>query len=478
MKDREFKINEEICYSLLNMLYVSDQNPLQRYLNQKKDNETNIHLDYVYKKEVVLGFKSKKKEQKRENDQLNPLTPISDGSLKIMDLKLGSSKNNLPDVKEQFTREISSIQCNIFSNDHPLNSYIKLCESLNWSNDSLYMDITNNLIVGLGEPNIVETSMTIHHTYGIPYIPGQAVKGMFRNYFLTKLIKDKKNSGQLDGFKKKISSVKLYEIIFGDILEKDNNQDDNRKGSVIFFDAFPYERCTISKDIMTPHYASYYSGSADSPRDTENPIPIPFYVVKNTTFVFHYGIRDEMIAKVTEMTDDKKLQADAGITVAELNLFIREHLQTALEEQGIGAKTSVGYGYLKNNQKMYEEEKKKLLKKKKEEQLKKAEIVQQKNEEANLAAMSEVEKLLYNTSALPEEQRSSRIPALLIDIDEWSIEDQQTIARYVKKYLQNVNKWFLKQTYASQSKKGKKNAKCVIKICSILDEELPVRSSS
>lgn len=34
------------------------------------------------------------------------------------------------------------------------------------------------LIIGLGGMHPQETSMTLHHIYGIPYIPGSAVKGV------------------------------------------------------------------------------------------------------------------------------------------------------------------------------------------------------------------------------------------------------------------------------------------------------------
>ena len=40
------------------------------------------------------------------------------------------------------------------------------------------------LIVGLGSENVQETNMTLHHIYGIPYIPGSAVKGVLRHWWL------------------------------------------------------------------------------------------------------------------------------------------------------------------------------------------------------------------------------------------------------------------------------------------------------
>lgn len=409
------------------MIFAYVENPLEKYLSLKNQ-EKNVHLDYIYKKEVVF----------RENNL----------TLQILDLNHDFFKKKSEySPPKQSGGKILEIQQYIFNDNHPIDSYKKLCDTLNWPNDSLYMDVSQNLVVGLGEPNVVETSLTIHHTYGIPYVPGQAIKGMFRNYFVTKLIQDIDKPHRLDVCKKEINSMKLYEFIFGDILRKDNGQD-TKKGNVIFFDAFPIEKCTIDKDIMTPHYSSYYSNTDQFPLDTEQPVPIPFYVVKDTTFAFHYGIRNELVQESAVIADEKNPQIEDCITLEELNSFIREKLKKALEEHGIGAKTSVGYGYMRNNEGIYNEKKK--------------------------ADMSPIERLLYKMSSLPADQKKSEIPVLLNDIDQWSDEEQKLIARFVKEYLQKEEKWFVRHTSKS---KGKKNREKVIKICEILREDLPTKSS-
>ena len=38
------------------------------------------------------------------------------------------------------------------------------------------------LIVGLGTDNVLETGITLHHTYGTPVIPGSALKGLAAHY--------------------------------------------------------------------------------------------------------------------------------------------------------------------------------------------------------------------------------------------------------------------------------------------------------
>ncbi len=50
----------------------------------------------------------------------------------------------------------------------------------------LDVEVAWRLIVGLGLPSPLETGITLHHLYGFPYLPGSAIKGVTRNWFLTK----------------------------------------------------------------------------------------------------------------------------------------------------------------------------------------------------------------------------------------------------------------------------------------------------
>src|SRR5579885_2650459 len=38
------------------------------------------------------------------------------------------------------------------------------------------------LIVGLGIDSVIETGIALHHTYGVPYLPGSALKGLTASY--------------------------------------------------------------------------------------------------------------------------------------------------------------------------------------------------------------------------------------------------------------------------------------------------------
>ena len=173
-------------------------------------------------------------------------------------------------------------------------------------------ETASRLIVGLGSESVYEVSMTLHHIYGIPYIPGQSLKGAVRNFIISeKFDKDEKKALQDEDFCS----------VFG-------KQDD--AGKIIFYDVYPDgSSITLEHDIMTPHYPDYYGGSAKWPTDTQSPNPIKFLTVKKgVKFKFFLG---------TKKGDAVLLDKAA------------EYLKEALEKSGVGAKTAVGYGYFKFN---------------------------------------------------------------------------------------------------------------------------------
>ena len=97
----------------------------------------------------------------------------------------------------------------------------------------------------------------------------------------------------------------------------------------------PFESPKIEPDVMNPHYGDYYNGKKP-PADYLNPVPIYFLTVKNTKFNFMIAVRENI------NTEDTKL----GIgTLADIT---KKWLEKALKEHGIGAKTAVGYGYMKS----------------------------------------------------------------------------------------------------------------------------------
>jgi len=183
---------------------------------------------------------------------------------------------------------------------------------------SLVMGPEWRMVVGLGGASVYETSMTLHHVYGIPYIPGSALKGVTRSWVIANCFESNESKALED---------KGFVLIFGSTKSK---------GKVLFFDAFPMEKPTIMVDIMTPHYKDYYSKGM-APGDYDSPNPIPFITVEKTKFNFMVGIE----AKDNVTIDKDYFEGKRVWDVA------KEWLNKALREHGIGAKTAVGYGILK-----------------------------------------------------------------------------------------------------------------------------------
>ena len=107
--------------------------------------------------------------------------------------------------------------------------------------------------------------------------------------------------------------------------------------------AVPFENAAISVDIATSHHPEYYQGGRNKAFDDENPIPLPFPVVKaGTKFIFRL---------LPLKNCDDAIMADA-----------QKWLIQAMTVLGLGAKTAAGYGWFEYD----EAESQKLLKAEKE----------------------------------------------------------------------------------------------------------------
>jgi CRISPR-associated protein Cmr6 len=170
------------------------------------------------------------------------------------------------------------------------------------------------LAVGLGNSSVYETSMTLHHIWGIPYLPGSSLKGLTRSWAISEEFHGDENAALMDpNFCKVFGSPK-------------NSYLGEHKGEVIFFDALPVSEPKIEVDIMNPHYSDYYSDNQGTtpPADYFDPVPVTFLTVKEGEFKVYLG---------ADVNSEKYLD------------LAYNWLKQALKEHGIGAKTAVGYGY-------------------------------------------------------------------------------------------------------------------------------------
>ena len=159
------------------------------------------------------------------------------------------------------------------------------------------------MAIGLGEESVLETAVALHHTYGVPYIPGSALKGLAASFARQQLGDD----WQAD--------TPAYVTVFGDT---------KTAGYVTFFDALPLPSSAIllHADVITVHHEKYYQNDRTAPpADWDDPTPVPFLSATG-----------------------KYLVALGGPSAWVSTAF--EILKHALAHAGIGAKTSSGYGRL------------------------------------------------------------------------------------------------------------------------------------
>ena len=163
------------------------------------------------------------------------------------------------------------------------------------------------LIVGLGSESVRETGITLLRPYGVPVLPGSALKGLARRYAEAHL-----DPSQRDALR----------YLFGEQA---------MASYLTYLDAWYVPESVpgdqpLCRDVITVHHPRYYSsrGRDGVPWDFDDPNPVPFIAARGRYLV-------------------AVLAPDAGAEWAEQALRV---LTQALGDWGIGGKTSSGYGRL------------------------------------------------------------------------------------------------------------------------------------
>jgi len=288
---------------------------------------------------------------------------------KVLNHQLEKSKNELlKELVENYNSE---------SGKKLADQYVETLKDNHF--EVLELKAQTRLVVGMGIPSFFENGISLHHTYGVPYIPASSVKGLLRFTYLV---------GCLDIFPVEVEGLpkpfrwknedldpeKVFEILrkLEDLLVESENFDkfhrglkekgkdllkeyleitDNgnletfyttyvelfgtqhQKGKTIFADAIA-TNFRFVVDIMTPHFTEYYQSSEKQRKeknaiyliaDIHTPTPIPFLAVeKESRFAFMY--------KTSQNSERKEL--------------IKNLLKEGLKIFGIGGKRRKGYGYL------------------------------------------------------------------------------------------------------------------------------------
>lgn len=175
------------------------------------------------------------------------------------------------------------------------------------------------LIIGLGNEAVLETSISLHRTYGVPLIPGSALKGLASSFAHRWL--------EGDGWRKakdKTPPGAWHQELFGDT---------SISGVVTFFDALyvpgsGHNGQALWADVLTVHHQDYYNKFDPNnpekqrpPADWDSPVPVPL-ISATGSFLIALAGPENWVSLAYDI------------------------LEQALKLEGIGAKTSSGYGRL------------------------------------------------------------------------------------------------------------------------------------
>ena len=196
----------------------------------------------------------------------------------------------------------------------------------------------SRILIGAGTASSGEVGLTVHRAWGVPILPGTALKGLLAHYVDAVYGSDDDAEPEYRAWRGPSwighrpamdrPQGSRHAQMFGSAAL--SREEPGRRGGVVFHDALfvpdsikkPYAR-----DVLTPHQVSYYRGQGKVlPNDWDSPIPVGFITVRPGA---------QFLLAVTG-DDDWAPWAERALDL----------LLEALAAWGIGGKTSAGYGRL------------------------------------------------------------------------------------------------------------------------------------
>jgi CRISPR-associated protein Cmr6 len=213
------------------------------------------------------------------------------------------------------------------------------------------LTLASRLLVGHGNASGAEVGLCVHRTWGVPVIPGSALKGLLAHYVdavygpadPTRPPWEQTETDRIayqgivwKGRRIQRGPGAMYRTLFGapDAEEdaemaKQGYDAGATAGLITFHDALYLPGSTdddkpFVPDVLTVHQKTYYDSSGRAwPIDYDNPVPVAFLSVRPGA---------KMLLALSGPPDWTQLAARL--------------LQDALDKWGAGAKTSAGYGRL------------------------------------------------------------------------------------------------------------------------------------
>lgn len=180
--------------------------------------------------------------------------------------------------------------------------------------------------------SVTDGSVLMHHTYGVPYLPGSGLKGIAREW--ARKVTGTDGAQPHEGWRSDAQDNELVRALFGKIPRPIGEDEDSQASVIEFLDALwvpeaprgsSPEWSALALDIVNPHHSGYYTKEG-APGDTEEPTPTHRLSVAP-------GARFMVVVESSVPGADRWL-----------DFAIRDLLLPALREDGFGAWTSSGYG--------------------------------------------------------------------------------------------------------------------------------------
>jgi CRISPR-associated protein Cmr6 len=201
--------------------------------------------------------------------------------------------------------------------------------------------LEGRLAINLADSLIQNAGICLDRLFGLPFIPGSAIKGVCRHAAFEELSQAKGEEQQ-----------ELFSLFCGVFGTADNDftngelqrfrhllngRAENQKGGVAFVPAYPVNEARIVVDLTNVHYPDYYRTGRVEDLANERPQPNPFPAVEA-------GAQFAFCLVLNGVSNTPGLLESAA-----------RWLETAITVQGIGAKTASGYGWFSLQPKVLEE---------------------------------------------------------------------------------------------------------------------------
>jgi CRISPR-associated protein Cmr6 len=302
---------------------------------------------------------------------------------------------------------------------------------------------------GLGLEHPLENGFAFLSPYGLPYLPGSSVKGVLR-----KALRDL--AGEEDGW----DETAIVALFGSEPADRDTSDDALQRGALAFWDVMPdIAGGALAVDIMTPHQAHYYQGkkkvnetAKQSPHESGEPTPIHFLTVPpDSGFAFHVRCDLAVLARTAPaLCEQGRWQA-----------LLDKAFRHAFDWLGFGAKTAVGYGAMRFDEKAAARREQEAAKRREREEEERRRQAKLREIADRRVAMSPIERAIDERLELNIDKGMKEYVFLirLVDDGEWAGSDKVAVAEAIKRYMDTRGNWQPKPKGSNKDKDHQRTLK-------------------